>query len=199
MRQLSTQLKRPKHLFPVGDTTIVGRIAHELHQSCQQIICIVPGQQQEHFIKEFASYPFPVQVVSKEHPHFYGDFSAAYKYAQYDQIILTVGDLIFPEGAITAFIQKNKTHFNKIVLGLDSTALWGKNKFLDFRIILTAMPKTLLQEIIHINPESFRAVFTKFCSFWVRNKVRPRFLKTLFNINTPESYQEACNYFGMHS
>ncbi len=53
----------------------------------------------------------------------------------------------------------------------------------------------MLKEISDLNPESFTQVSSRFFKYMLRNKVRPTFLKTLFNVNNEESYQQAKDYF----
>ena len=93
----------PKHLLPVGDTTIVSRTASEMSQCCDELICIVPPHFQSHFETEFQSKGLPVRVIPKMIQGFKGDFTAASQSAKFENILLTVGDIIFPDREITAF------------------------------------------------------------------------------------------------
>lgn len=193
LRALSKQLGLPKHLFPIGDSSIAKMTAIELSRSCDQVVCIPNPEYSEQFKKAFSDLDFPIEITPKLEDGFHGDFSAAYQAAKYEQVILTVGDLIFPTEEIGKFITKAQKHPDKIILALDSTALFTRR--LDFRMIIAAIPKAEMTNLINLDPENFWAVVKRIFKLLLKNKIRITFLKTLFNINTPESYQAAQEYF----
>ena len=189
----------PKHLLPVGDTTIVSRTASEMSQCCDELICIVPPHFQSHFETEFQSKGLPVRVIPKMIQGFKGDFTAASQSAKFENILLTVGDIIFPDREITAFKKSTDSAYNKLVLALDRKRL-RVLKFptiIDYRMVLARMPVEILKNLIDINPEApfevirhiFRLLLTKQITFALVN--------TLFNVNTIDAYHKAKTYFDL--
>ncbi|MBF0366309.1 MAG: NTP transferase domain-containing protein [Oligoflexia bacterium] len=190
LKTLSKTLGVPKHLFPIGNATIITRIANELHQSCDELLCITKESYLPQYREAFKLLPFAIKVISKEAPGFRGDFMAT-KEAKYDHIVLTVGDLIFPEGELTRFVTLAKSKDPKALICLDQ----GQLKKLDMRIIMASYPKSLLSEVLPLNPESLASMSFAFLKNFLRGRVALALSKTLFNINTEESYQKAKEFF----
>lgn len=197
LKSISDELGLPKHLFPIGNQSILGHIAFELSKSCEQIIVITKDGLLEKFQDEASRLPFEVEIHSKNGTGFQGDFSAAFENSRNESIVMTVGDLVFPEGEIERFIEKADRVPNKLLLAFDRGQLIVPKfpTIVDFRLLMTAMPKSLLKEILDLNPESFKEVGGRFLKFLFAGKVKPTTQKTLFNINTPESYARARHYF----
>lgn len=197
LRELSDSLNLPKHLFPIGETSIIGRIINDMVEVCDQIICIVPPENIEKFQKDIASTSCCVEVIAKSSPGFRGDFEAAFKATKHKHIILTVGDLVFPDGEVRKFSERVSQKPDCAFLAFDSSVLWSFKfpTFLHFRIVMASLSKDILNDILGLNPESFWSVATVFMKYFLKNRVRSTTLGTLFNINTPESYYQAKNYF----
>ncbi len=197
LAQLSQQLGVPKHLFPLGNSSIVERIVAELSKRCQQIVCITNAEHCAKFQQVFANSPYTVEVVAKEGQGFHGDFMTAFHKAKYDHIVLTVGDLIFDDGVLDKFVEMAQKKRSKALLTFDSERLQplAFPPLLDFRIVATSAPRDVLREIADLDPESFWSVTARFCKFFARNRVALRFIPTLFNINTPENYLMAKEFF----
>jgi molybdopterin-guanine dinucleotide biosynthesis protein A len=191
LRELSQILGLPKHLFPLGDSTSVGRIAHAMAPLCQEVLCLTRQEENALFGQKLSALPFPVRIISKEQQGFRGDFLAAFQSTS-DHIVLTVGDLIFPDGELQNFILRAQKKPEKIFLAIDAQT-W---KRFDFRIVAAALPKKFLEELIPLNPESFWSIFWAFLKNFRRVKLA--LVQTLFNLNTPEVYAQAKTYFEHH-
>ena len=191
LKELSRILGCPKHLFSIANKTVAGRIASELSQCCNQVICITQNHHVHKFEQEFKKLPFPVEIISKKHDGFKGDFECASEKARYDHVIVTVGDIIFPEHEIINFAIKTQKKRDKFIVAFDKGQL---TKF-DLRMVMFATTKTMLKEIVDLNPESYLEVIKRAFYYLLKNKTRFAFVKTLFNINTPEAYLAAKKHF----
>ncbi|MBF0361698.1 MAG: NTP transferase domain-containing protein [Oligoflexia bacterium] len=192
LKEQTKLLGVPKHLFPIGNSNIVNRLAQQFSLSCQEIICITSKEHQQIFQNNFKTLPFAVKVISKEEPGFKGDFLATTN-AQNHHIILTMGDLIFPDGEINSFVYQtqNNNKKNQAVICLDRQQI----KKIDLRIVMCSYPKTLLEKIIPLNPESLLSVGTAFLKNFFQGNVTLNLATTLFNINTEDSYHQANTFF----
>jgi len=194
LKSLTDALCIPKHLFPIGKTTITERIFAEASPLCEQLLVVTPPKWEDTFKKKLGS---PVQVSAKKGNGFQGDFLAACEQATNEHLVLTAGDIIFPDNELKKFITSAQNNPDKIFLGLDSRRILIP-KFptvVDFQIVGMAMPKRILLENISTHPESFIAMTRAFLGHLISGRMRIRMMKTLFNINTPESYEEAKLFF----
>ena len=118
---------------------------------------------------------------------------AACEQARHEHLILTAGDIIFADNELKKFITSAQNNPEKIYLCLDSRRILIP-KFptvVDFQIVGMSMPKRILLENISTHPESFIAMTRAFLGHLIAGRMRLRMMKTLFNINTPESYEKA--------
>jgi len=187
----------PKHLLPIGHTTIVSRTATEIAQCCDEIICITPPHFQHHFETEFHSKNLSVRVIPKTIQGFKGDFTAAAQSAKYRDILLTVGDIIFPDNEITAFKNRTDNDHNKLVLAFDKQRL-RVLKFptiVDYRMVLARMPVDILKNLIGINPEALLEVIRHSVRLLLQKQITFALVNTLFNVNTIQAYHQAKAYF----
>jgi molybdopterin-guanine dinucleotide biosynthesis protein A len=197
MRALSKETGLPKHLFPLGKTTVISRIAQDLARFCDEVICIIPAPYITHFSKELQERIPGVRLAVKKIKGFKGDFTAAYEESKYDHILLTVGDLVFPDGEIEIFAHKADLFGEKLVLAFDRNRL-RVLKFptiIDFRMILARLPREILKTVIELDPESPVSVVKGMVRLIIKNKLRVIFSRTLFNLNTPEVYEKAKSFF----
>lgn len=197
LKTLSQTLGLPKHLFPIGKTSIIGRLFLEMSQCCHQLICVVRKEHADIFRRELDKLPLQIQLVVKQEKGFKGDFLAILQAAENQEVFITVGDLIFPDLEIIHFMEKSESNNDKVILGLDKFG-FSTLKFptiFDFRIVAALLTRKVLQDILDLNPESFKDVIFRFLCYLIKNRVRPALLKTLFNVNTPESYQKVISYF----
>ncbi len=197
LRAVSEKLGIPKHLFPVGDKSLLERTATELSKHCDQIVVITKEEDREKFEQEISKFPFSVEVFVKSQDGFRGDFIEAYRCAKNKSVVITVGDLIFPDNEIAKFIKRADKACNKMVVAFDRTTIF-KIRFptvVDFRLLMAVMPKEMLKDIIELDPESPHQVLFKFLKLLIKKKLKPVLQKSLFNINTPESYESAKKYF----
>lgn len=197
MKQLSSKMGLPKHLFPLGDTTVVSRIARELSSFCDEVICVVPEHYIKHFSENFQNKVPGVKVVTKRFKGFKGDFTAAYEEAAHRHVVITVGDLVFPDGEIRHFMERTEPFREKLIAAFDKKRLRVLTfpTIVDFRMVLACMPKDLLKMIIETDPESPLSVLRRLVKLILMDKLKLVAADTLFNLNTPESYEKAINYF----
>jgi CTP:molybdopterin cytidylyltransferase MocA len=197
MRFLRYATGLPKHLLPIGATTIVTRIAQEMAAVCNEVVCVTPQEFQEHFEQEFERNGLKVKVTAKTVKGFKGDYLAAYENASYRHVILTVGDLIFPDGEIKRFISTALSSPSKLVLAFDRKQLrtFKFPTIVDFRMVLAILPKAMLEAIVDVNPESFRSAFLSAARFAIKKQLRFTLVDTLFNVNNPTAYFMAKRYF----
>ncbi|RMD60264.1 MAG: hypothetical protein D6828_00240 [Nitrospirae bacterium] len=191
----------PKHLLPIGSSTPVSRIAKELSVFCEEVLCIVPLGLKSVFYEEFKRRELDVKVYEKEERGFRGDFIKACEKANFSNIILTVGDIVFPDGEISSFIERAEDTPDKIVIALDRRRLriLKLPTILDFRMVLASVPKDLLFEYRNINPESILSMFNIILRFITKNRIRFLLSNVLFNINTPSEYYRAKHHLqGCH-
>ncbi|MEI8348023.1 MAG: NTP transferase domain-containing protein [Pseudomonadota bacterium] len=196
LKELVQSLGLPKHLFPIGNTTIAGRLATQLSNTCQEIVCVTQEAQVQQCQESFKSLPFPVKVIAKSKKGFRGDFEALTT-ATHEHIVLTMGDLIFPDSEVDLFVQKSQINREQAILAFDADRIKVPRfpTVVDFRIVMTAIPKNLLSELIPLNPESFFSIGFAFVRNYFKNRVSMALVKTLYNVNTPESYEEAKAFF----
>lgn len=187
----------PKHLLPIGDTTIVSRTASEMALCCDELICIVPPNFQSNFENEFQDKGLSVHIVPKMIQGFKGDFTAASQSAEFDNILLTVGDIIFPDNEITAFKYRTNSARNKLVLAFDRKRL-RVLKFptiIDYRMVLARMPVEILKNLIDVNPEAPIDVVRNIFRLLLKKQITFALVNTMFNVNTIQAYHEARAYF----
>ena len=198
LKEVSASLGVPKHLFPIGNTTIIERLIRDMAGVCQEILCITQKHHEELCLKMIQknNYQIPVRIIAKTERGFGGDFLAMH-HASCEHIALTMGDLIFPDKVVSGFIAKSQDSRSKAILALDSTTIHVPRfpTIVDFRVVMAAFPKPFLQEIIGLNPESLRSMGWAVLRYLAKGQIRLSFLKTLFNVNTPQAYQQALAFF----
>jgi molybdopterin-guanine dinucleotide biosynthesis protein A len=194
LSSLSEGLHLPKHLFPIGRTTITERILAAASPLCEQLLVVTPPKWEDTFRKKLDPH---VHVSAKKGAGFQADFEAACKEARHEHLIVTAGDIIFADDELARFISSSQQHPEKIFLGLDSRRILIP-KFqtvVDFQIVAMSMPRRILLENLSTHPESFVAMTRAFLGHLLMGKMRIRMIRTLFNINTPESYERAKLFF----
>ncbi len=192
LQEVSQKLGLPKHLFPLGEESLIERTLKNMAPHCQQLVCITQKQFVSLFEEKLKHLPFEVQIVAKEKDGFIGDLEKARQMAQSSHILLTVGDLVFPSSAISEFIQR--INIKKINLGLDRSAI-NFPKQMDLRIALVSFPKEMIELFLHINPEKHSQIIPRALKLLIQGKITVKWTRTLFNINTPDSYSEAQSFF----
>ena len=191
MRQLSAQLHLPKHLFPLGSSSVVGRLIRQMQGLCSEILIITSPAQAAVFTEHLAqiSSAIPLRLQVKQTAGFRGDF-AAMAAAQQDNLLLTMGDLVFDDRMLPTLAQQTAPN----VIAIDRTT----SLHFDFRIIGGKIQKTLLTELSSVNPESFWPMLKLVARQIWHRKGKITFLPSLFNLNTPAAYQKALAYFQQH-
>ena len=192
LRPVTQLLGLPKHLLPLGKTSSVALIIHELKKCCNQIILVCGKDEKNIFEDKISSIDQKIEIIPKNNSGFAGDYLIAHQHAQNEHIVLTVGDIVFKKDELTRIIKKSQTNFPKFTLVFDHRQIISK---LDFRMVAASTNKEMLQMIMQINPESFKEVSSNFARLFLQNKVRAAFAEVLFNLNTPESYELAKKYF----
>jgi CTP:molybdopterin cytidylyltransferase MocA len=197
MTSLTAKLGLPKHLLPLGNSTVTGRTIAQLNECCDQVTVIVKETESNQFQTELTKSGCKFTIATKKKAGFQGDFAAALSATQHSHAILTVGDLVFPDNAIVQFVKLASKTPDKLTLALDRDGL-RKLRFptvVDLRMVLVWLPREILAEIVDLNPENFWAVSYLLVRLLTRNKVQLCRVATLFNINRPENYLAAKNYF----
>jgi len=188
MRQLSAQLQLPKHLFPLGSTSVLGRLIGQMQGLCQEILIITSAAQEKVFTQHLQNITssVPLRLLIKQENGFKGDF-AAINAAQQDNLLLTMGDLVFADHILATLAQQTTPN----VIAIDRTTA----PHFDFRIIGGKIQKELLTQLKGINPESFWPMFKLVLGQIWQRKGKIIFLPSLFNLNTPAAYHKAVAYF----
>ena len=191
MRQLSEQLHLPKHLFPLGPTSVVGRLIKQMQGLCQEILVITSPPHASVFKQHLASISsaVPLRLEVKQASGFRGDFMAMAA-ATHPQLLLTMGDLVFSNQILATLAAQKATN----VIAIDRTT----SLHFDFRILGGKIEKELLLQLKEINPESFWPMFRLVTQQIWHRKGKIIFLPSLFNLNTPAAYQKAVEYFRQH-
>jgi molybdopterin-guanine dinucleotide biosynthesis protein A len=191
MQELSQKLQLPKHLFPLGKSSVLGRLIQQMQAVCSEILVITSAAQeavfQEHLGK--MGHPIPLRLQIKKDEGFAGDFkvmAAAYE----AQLLVTMGDLVFAPHVLPTIA----AHQGPNVIVIDRTTA----PHFDFRIIGGKIQKNLITKLQQVNPESFWPMFKLVASEVLRGRGKVTFLPSLFNLNTPQAYQQAQAYFAQH-
>ncbi len=195
MREITSSFWVPKHLLPLpqGETPAT-RLAKQLTEFSQRIICIVEKGQKELFDAKFLEVEmWNVEVYEREAgwENFINDLQALQKiiWGSTWNILITTGDLVFEGESIKRQLQKMWAREGKI----DIVSDWERLKVDGFKppMRLVSIPSALISSLVHqkISPENIFSLI----QFALRNIsmlpfVRIGFVHTLANLNTPEDY-----------
>lgn len=181
----------PKHLrvLPNGQT-IVGRVAESLAPVCDRMICtILSEEHRAAFEKAFERVNRPVEIVVKETPGEFTEIPQVSKLIDHGNIIQTNGDLITADGVLADFVLKygDRNHFFR---GREGNPENKRGYFDIFNSRISVVPQHIFREFS--STTKLKALLRLGVSLILGRVAK---VPTLFNIDTPQDYQKACEYF----
>ena len=181
----------PKHLLPLPNReTIIGRLAKSLVKDCDEIVVAIKYEEHKPlFEQELTKYinNFTVFVKTPNNQE-YSEIKEASKFITNNLVVQTNGDLIFADGVIEDFLNRNKNK-NYFYRGRE-----GNNKntagFFDiFNSRISILPKSDLEKF---NYDNKIYVIRNLLKSLILNRVEK--VPTLFNVDTLEDYKKALEW-----
>jgi len=190
IKELSAELRKPKHLFPLGNENPTSRLARQLEPFSERIFCAVNAGQKALFQKELPKY---VEVVEKtEGKPFLSDINEVLKKPTLEDLIITTGDLIFSDEEI------ERTFNNKLK---SLQIITDSDEMLSLPMRFAILPREILVRFCEqeVNPEKIGSVlkflFRNLVFEILKGEVGISSIKTIANLNTPDDYWEVLQNF----
>lgn len=191
MKPLRESMGVPKQLLPLPNgETIAGRLATSLGKKCDQIICAIRSEaDREQFAQALSVAGVPVQIHVKQNPIEYTELAEiAHAFPLTGNIIQTNGDLIFPDGVVEGFIDRYGD-CDYFVRGREGNRANQSGALDIFNSRISVLPA---RELALFSPLNKRHAVVALALSLILNRVDK--VPTLFNVDTPEDYQRACEY-----
>lgn len=191
MRSVCEERGIPKHLLPLPNgQTIIGRLVSSLSK-CDHIVCTIENQKDYNkFEEEISKYVKSYTILAKEDSNIeYSEVEQAASIINTDNVVQTNGDLIFADGVVEEFVSRNKNS-NLFYRGREGNSSNMSSVFDVFNSRISFIPSKLLKKL---SKDNKLFVVKHMLSSILSGRVEK--VPTLFNVDTPKIYEEACNYF----